>query len=327
MPRTVVVTGASAGVGRATAHELARSEGARVALLARGRVGLENAAREVRELGGTALPIVCDVSDAEAVEAAAAQAEAELGPIDVWINNAMVSSLSPFSEMEVDEFQRITDVTYHGFVHGTRAALKRFVPRGAGVVVQVGSSLAYRGIPLQSAYCGAKHAIQGFTEAVRCELLHEGSKVHLTMVQLPAINTPQFGMVRNRLPKHPMPVPPIYEPEVAARAIVWASLHRRREVWLGASTPATILGNAIAPTAMDHMLATTGWDSQMSEYEPETKPDYLFEPRDEDPGVRGRFSDEAKTSSRQWALTTVVPDWAAGLVSAAIGRAMGKLQQ
>ena len=326
MPKVVVITGSSAGVGRAAAHAYG-ARGDAVALLARSEESLAAAAREVRERGGRALEVPCDVSDAAAVEAAAASVEADLGPIDVWVNNAMVTSLSRFEEMEPEEFQRVTDVTYHGVVHGTRAALRRMRPRDRGVVVQIGSSLAYRGIPLQSAYCGAKHAIQGFTEAVRCELLHDGSKIHLTMVQLPALNTPQFTMARNRLPRHPMPVPPIYQPEVAADAIVWASEHRRREVWVGASTPPVIIGNALVPTAADHFLARTGFDSQQSDMPPAEGPDYLFTPRPGDHGTHGRFGDLAKDSSRQLALTKAVPDWAAGMLSAAAGSAFGLLQK
>ncbi len=325
MPKVVVITGASAGVGRATAHAYG-ARGDAVALLARSEESLEAAAQEVRDRGGRALPIVCDVSDATAVEAAGAQVEAELGPIDVWVNNAMVTSLSRFEEMEPEEFRRVTDVTYHGVVHGTLTALRRMRPRDRGVIVQIGSSLAYRGIPLQSAYCGSKHAIQGFTESVRCELLHDGSKIHLTMVQLPALNTPQFTMARNRLPRHPMPVPPIYQPEVAADAIVWASEHRRREVWVGASTPPVIIGNALVPTAADHFLARTGFDSQQSDMPPAEGPDYLFAPRPGDHGTYGRFGDLAKDSSRQLKLTKAVPDWAAGMLSAAAGSAFGMLQ-
>jgi NAD(P)-dependent dehydrogenase (short-subunit alcohol dehydrogenase family) len=326
MPKVVVITGASAGVGRATAHAYA-ARGDSVALLARSEESLAAAAREVRERGGRPLEIPCDVSDAAAVEGAAARAEAELGPIDVWVNNAMVTSLSRFEDMDPEEFRRVTDVTYHGVVHGTLTALRRMRPRDRGVVVQIGSSLAYRGIPLQSAYCGAKHAIQGFTESVRCELLHDGSKIHLTMVQLPALNTPQFTMARNRLPRHPMPVPPIYQPEVAADAIVWASEHRRREVWVGASTPPVIIGNALVPTAADHFLARTGFDSQQSEMPPAEGPDYLFAPRPGDHGTHGRFGDLAKDSSRQLRLTKAVPDWAAGMLSAAAGSAFGLLQK
>lgn len=326
MPKTVVITGASAGLGRAAAHAFAR-RGDRVALLARGERGLQGAAEEVRAHGGEALVVPCDVADAAAVEAAAAQVESELGPIDVWVNNAMVGSLSRFLDMEADEFRRITEVTYLGVVNGSRAALKRMVPRDAGVLVQVGSSLAYRGIPLQSAYCASKHAIQGFSESVRCELLHDGSRVRVTMVQMPALNTPQFSQVRTRMAKHPMPVPPIYEPEVGADAIVWASEHRRREVWVGASTPAVIMGNALVPTAADHFLAATAFEGQQAELEPDGGPDYLFAPREQDMGTRGPFSDQAKTSSRQLALTKVVPDWAAGRLSAAAGHVAGQLQK
>ena len=326
MPKTVVVTGSSAGLGRATAHAFA-GRGDRVALLARGEQGLAGAAAEVEAAGGVALPLVCDVADAAAVEEAASRVERELGPIDVWVNNAMVGALSPFLEMEDEEFARITEVTYLGVVHGTRAALRRMVPRGAGVVVQVGSSLAYRGIPLQSAYCGAKHAIQGFTESVRCELIHDRSKVHLTMVQMPALNTPQFSQARNRLPKHPMPVPPIYEPEVGAEGIVWASEHRRREVWVGASTPVVLMGNALFPSAADHFLGVTGYADQQSELPPDDGPDYLFAPRPQDMGTRGRFSGLAHASSRQLQLTKLAPDWAAGRLSVAVGEALGRVMR
>ena len=325
-PQTVVVTGASSGVGRATAHAFG-ARGARVALLARSEESLGAAAAEVRGKGGTALVVPCDVGDAAAVEAAAARVEAELGPIDVWVNNAMVGALAPFQETDPAAFDRITQTTYLGVVNGTRSALARMVPRDRGVVVQIGSSLAYRGIPLQAAYCGAKHAIQGFTESVRCELLHDGSKVHLTMVQLPALNTPQFSMVRNAMPKHPMPVPPIYEPEVAADGIVWASQHRRREVWVGKSTPLVIVGNTLAPTAGDHFLAVTGYSDQQADMDPDPRPDYIFETQPGDHGTRGRFSDQAKTSSRQLALTKVVPDWAAGMLSAAAGQLAGRLMK
>ncbi len=327
MPSTVVITGASAGLGRATAHAFA-ARGDRVALLARSEESLEAAAAECRTHGaGAALPIVCDVTDMAAVEAAAVRVEAELGPIDVWVNNAMVTSVSRFTDTEDGELERITDVVYHGQVHGTRAALARMVPRDRGVIVQVGSSLAYRGIPLQAAYCGAKHATQGFTESVRAELLHDRSKVRLTMVQMPALNTPQFTMARNRMDKHPMPVPPIYEPEVGADAIVWASEHDRREIWVGASTPVVIVGNGLMPSAGDHFLAETGFDGQQSEMEPAGGPDYLFEPRPGDHGTRGRFSDQARTSSRQFAFTKRMPDWAAGKLSAGIGTIAGRLQK
>src|ERR671937_2631927 len=245
-PEVVVITGASAGVGRATAREFAR-RGARVGLIARGRDGLEGARREVERLGGRALVLPLDVADHEAVERAAEAVETELGPIDVWVNNAMLSVFSPVKEMRPEEYRRVTDVTYLGYVYGTLAALRRMLPRDRGVIIQVGSALAYRGIPLQSAYCGAKHAIQGFMDSLRCELLHDGSNVKITMVQLPALNTPQFAWVKSRLPRRPQPVPPIYQPEVAASAIVRAAEHADREVWVGGSTAVAIAGNRIAP--------------------------------------------------------------------------------
>src|SRR5918912_496967 len=231
-PEVVVVTGASAGVGRATAVAFAK-RGARVGLLARGRDGLEGARTEVESAGGKALIIPADVSDADAVEEAAQRVEEDLGPIDVWVNNAMTSVFSPVKEMTPEEFRRVTEVTYLGYVYGTMAALKRMLPRNRGTIVQVGSALAYRGIPLQSAYCGAKHAIQGFMDSLRCELLHDGSRVRVAMVQMPALNTPQFGWVKSRLPHKAQPVPPIYQPEVAAEAIHWAAHHERREIWVG----------------------------------------------------------------------------------------------
>src|SRR5215831_11203639 len=227
----VMVTGASAGVGRATAIAFAR-EKATVGLIARGRAGLEAASLDVENAGGRALPLQVDVADADAVETAATALERMHGPIDVWVNNAMVSVLSPVKEMPASDYKRVTDVTYLGVVHGTLAALRRMLPRNGGAIVQVGSALAYRGMPLQSAYCAAKHAIQGFCDSLRAELLHDGSAVRLTMVQLPAINTPQFDWVKSRLPRRAQPVPPIFSPEIAADAIVWASRHNRREVYV-----------------------------------------------------------------------------------------------
>src|SRR5256714_2044050 len=235
MKRIVVITGASAGVGRATVRAFAR-QGADIGLLARGHDGLEGARRDVEAEGGRALTLTADVADAEQVEAAAERVERELGPIDVWVNNAMVSVFSPVKALKADEVKRVTEVTYLGVVYGTLAALRRMLPRDRGTIVQVGSALAYRGIPLQAAYCGAKHAIQGFTESLRCELLHDKSSVRVTMVQLPAMNTPQFDWVKSRLPREPQPVPQIYEPEIAAEAIVWAASHRRRELSVGITT-------------------------------------------------------------------------------------------
>src|ERR1044072_2691490 len=244
-PEVVIITGASAGVGRATARAFAR-EGAYIGLLARGRDGLEGARRDVEELGGRALALPTDVSDAEAVERAAEAVEQGFGPIDVWVNNAMVSVFSPVKEMRPEEYRRVTEVTYLGYVYGTLAALKRMLPRDRGVILQVGSALAYRGIPLQSAYCASKHAIQGFVDSLRSELIHDGSRVRVTMVQLPAMNTPQFEGVRSRLPRKPQPVPPIYQPEIGAEAILFAARNDRRAVYGGYPTGAGRVGNNTA---------------------------------------------------------------------------------
>jgi len=299
-----VITGGSAGVGRATAREFA-GRGASVALLARGEDGLEGARADVERLGARALALSLDVSDGEAVERAAATVEDELGPIDVWVNNAFVGMLAPFVEVTPEEFRRVTDVTYLGYVHGTRAALARMRTRDRGTIVQVGSALAYRGIPLQSAYCGAKHAIKGFTESVRTELLHEGSRVHVTTVELPALNTPQFDWARTTLPNRPQPVPPIFQPEVAARAIVWAAEHRRRELLVGLPTVLTVWGNKLAPGLGDRYLARTGYDSQQTEepVEPDRR-NNLFEPVAGDHGAHGRFDDRSQGRSAQFWLTT-----------------------
>ena len=301
--RVVVVTGASSGVGRACAREFAR-RGASLGLLARGGDGLEAARREVDRLGGRALVLPLDVADAEAVDAAAAAVEAELGPIDVWVNNAMLSVFSPVSELRADEVRRVTEVTYLGTVHGTLAALRRMRPRDRGVVVQVGSALAHRAIPLQAAYCASKHAVEGFSESLRCELLHEGSGVRVTMVQLPALNTPHFEVVRTRLPRHPKPVPPIFRPEVAARAVADAAEHPRRELWVGGPTVKALLGNRLAPGLLDRYLARTGYDSQQTAepIEPD-RPDNLDEPLPGDRGAHGPFDAEARPRSLQLAAS------------------------
>lgn len=292
--RVVVVTGASAGVGRAVAREFARA-GCDVALLARGHDGLEGAQREVEAMGRRAIAIPTDVADADQVEAAAERVEHELGPIDVWVNNAMVTVFSPFVDVAPDEYRRVTDVTYLGTVNGTRAALERMRARNRGVIVQVGSALSYRAIPLQAPYCGAKFAIRGFTDALRCELLHERSRVHLTMVQLCAFNTPQFDWGRAHLERQPQPVPPIFQPEMAARAIVWAANHRRRELWVGASTVRTILGQRIFPGLLDRLAAWIGYSGQMSDEPlPPARRDNLFEPVPGDHGAHGRFDDRAR---------------------------------
>jgi NAD(P)-dependent dehydrogenase (short-subunit alcohol dehydrogenase family) len=295
----VVITGASAGVGRATARKFAR-QGARIALLARGIDGLEAAQREVEELGGTAIVIPVDVASAEQVEAAAARIEIDLGKIDIWINNAMTSVFSPIKEMMPEEFRRVTEVTYLGCVYGTLAALKRMLPRDQGVIVQVGSALAYRGIPLQAAYCSAKHAIQGFCDSLWCELLHDQSCVRLTMVQLPAVNTPQFGWVKSRLPRKAQPVPPIFQPEVAAEAIYFAAHNPRREFYVGLPSVKAIVANKIAPGLLDHFLARTGYDSQQYDGEEDpNRPDNLWHPVPGDHGAHGAFDARARNWSPQ----------------------------
>jgi short-subunit dehydrogenase len=293
--KVAVVTGASAGIGRAVARELAR-KGYDVGLLARGSDGLEAAAAEARRAGRRAVTVVTDVADAAAVDRAATRIEMELGPIDVWVNNAMVSQLARFTETTPEEFRRINEVCYLGTVHGTMSALRRMRARNRGTIVQVGSALAYRGIPLQAAYCGAKHAIQGFTESVRTELIHDGVDVHLTMVQLPAHNTPQFDQVRNKMAGKPMPVPPIFQPELAARGIVWAGEHRRRELALTLNAAVVILGNRVLPGLGDRYLARTGFeDQQRDERDPGGRPDYLEEPLAGDQGAHGPFGAQAKT--------------------------------
>ncbi len=303
-PQVVVVTGASAGLGRAIVREFA-NQGANLGLLSRDRERLEAARGEVEAAGGRALVIPTDVADHAAVEAAAEAVERELGPIDVWVNNAMTSVFSPFWEVTPEEFRRVTDVTYLGVVHGTYSALRRMRPRGRGVIVQVGSALAYRGIPLQSAYCGAKHAIQGFTESVRCELLHEHSPVRITMVQMPALNTPQFRWVKSRLPRKAQPVPPIYQPEVGARAVAWAAAHDERELNVGVSTSIVVFGNKWAPGFGDHYLAETGFDSQMTrEPEDPNRADNLWQSVPGDVAAHGVFDQRAKDSSMQLRLVT-----------------------
>lgn len=315
----VVITGASAGVGRATAHAFAK-RGAKVGLIARGTGGLDAACKEVESLGGHAFAIPADVADAKQVENAAAQLEAKFGPIDIWVNDAMTTVFSPFREITAEEFKRATEVTYLGTVYGTMSALRRMIPRNRGVIVQVGSALAYRAIPLQAPYCGAKHAIRGFTDSVRSELIHDGSNIHITMVQLPALNTPQFNWCRTRLPRHPQPVPPIFQPEVAAEAIVWAALHRRREVNVGASTDKAIWANKIAPGTLDWYLARNGYDAQQtSDPVDPNRPDNLFEPLPGDPGTHGIFDAEASGRSVQ-AWKTMHRGWvgmATGLLASA----------
>jgi NAD(P)-dependent dehydrogenase (short-subunit alcohol dehydrogenase family) len=303
-PEVVVVTGASGGVGRAVAHAFAK-RGAYVGLLARGERGLAGAREEVMSLGGKALLLPTDVADHAQVEAAAEAVEGEFGPIDVWVNDAMATVFAPFLEVEPEEFKRATEVTYLGAVYGTMSALKRMVPRDRGTIVQVGSALAYRAIPLQSAYCGAKFAMRGFTDSVRTELMHDGSNVWITMVQLPAVNTPQFNWCRTRLPDHPQPVPPIYQPEVAAEAVYWAAHHHRREIDVGFSTVKAIFGNKLAPGFADRYLARTGYKSQQIQGMPVSgRPDNLYEPVPDKAATHGMFDSRARARSHQlWANT------------------------
>ncbi len=308
MTATVAVTGASAGIGRAAARMFGE-RGDRVGLIARGQAGLAGAAQDVQRAGGSAMPISADVADFAQVDAAAQQIEDALGPIDIWVNVAFTSVFAPFAEITPEEFRRVTEVAYLGFVHGTMAALARMRPRDRGVIVQVGSALGERSIPLQSAYCGAKHAINGFTSSLRCELLHEKSGVHLTVVQMPAVNTPQFSWVRSKLPRHPQPVPPIYQPEVAARGVVYAADHpRRRQYFVGATTAATVLANRVAPALLDRYLARTGYDSQQTgRPENPRQPQNLWQPADsapgEDYGAHGEFDSRSHSRSAQLFLS------------------------
>ena len=304
MSGIAVITGASAGIGRATAVAFAR-RGWKVALLARGEAGLEGARADVVRAGGEALVVETDVADHAQVDSAAERVEREWGPVDVWVNNAMATIFSPFLEVSPDEFERATAVTYLGAVWGTRAALTRMRPRNRGVIVQVGSALSYRSIPLQSPYCGAKSALRGFTDSLRSELLHDRSGVHLTMVHLSAFNTPQFDWGRSRMPRAPRPMGKVFQPEVAAEAIYWAAHHRRRELWVGWPAAQAIAGTRVVPGALDRLLAARGYDGQQSDDPlPATRPDNLFAPVARDHGAHGRFDAEAKSASAQLWLTT-----------------------
>jgi NADP-dependent 3-hydroxy acid dehydrogenase YdfG len=323
--KVVAVTGASAGIGRATVREFA-AQGADVGLIARGEERLSAAAREVEQAGRQACVAPADVADAQAVEAAAAMIEQELGPIDVWVNVAMAAVLAELWDCTSEEFLRVTQVTYLGSVHGMQAALKRFRPRDRGVIVQVGSALSRRGIPLQSTYCGSKHAVKGVLDSLRAELLHEGSNVRVAHVQLPGVNTPQFDWVRTRLHRHPQPVPPVYQPEVAARAIVFAAQHPRRELWVGLPTVYTILGERVVSGVMDRYLAKTNVGAQEAKQpiDPAERPDNLFAPPPGDPGAHGAFDDKAKPRSRQLWLTMHRGPLVAAAIAAAGALALRK---
>ena len=326
----VVITGASAGIGRAAVRKFA-SGGYDVGLIARGRAGLEAAADEVRALGGHPVAVPCDVSDAEAVEAAAERIESELRPIDVWVNNAMASVFSSVKEMSASDFERVTKVTYLGYVHGTLAALRRMLPRDRGTIIQIGSALAYRSIPLQSAYCAAKHAIVGFTDSLRSELIHDRSHVRITAVHMPAVNTPQFGWVKSRLPHKGQPVPPIFQPEVAAEAIYWSAHHRRRELWVSGSTYKAIIGQMIAPWYADRALAKQGYGGQQTDEPRDTDRDHnLFAPLDDSPGsdrgAHGDFDESASSQSLGLELATRSRWLAAGVVGIGVGAGLAMLQ-
>jgi short-subunit dehydrogenase len=323
----VIITGASAGIGRATAHRFAR-QGARIGLIARNANALHDVRREVEELGGHAVVAAADVADAEAVFAAAQRLEGELGPIDVWVNDAMVTVFSPFAEMTPEEYRRVTDVTYLGFVHGTMAALRLMRPRNRGTIVQVGSALAYRGIPLQSAYCGAKHAIRGFTDSLRTELIHDNSHIHVTMVHLPAVNTPQFDWARTHMASKPRPVAPVFQPEVAADAIYRAAHERKREYWLGLSTAEAIFANMFGPGFLDRYLARTVYEGQSTGVPVSSaRRDNLEQPVPSLHRTRGSFGADAATSAVDLPGPATRLAFAgaalvcAGLIGLAVGRA------
>ncbi|MEV6753010.1 SDR family oxidoreductase [Streptomyces sp. NPDC051214] len=333
MTKTVVITGASAGIGRATARAFG-ARGDDVVLIARGRAGLDAAAREVEEAGGRALVVPTDVADHRAVEAAADAAMQAFGRIDVWVNAGFTSVFAPFTDITAEEYERVTQVTYLGFVNGTRAALAHMTPRDTGTIVQVGSALGARSIPLQSAYCGAKHAINGFTSSLRTELMHQGSGIRITVVQMPAVNTPQFSWVLSRLPRRPQPVPPIYQPEIAAAAVVQAADHPgRKQYFVGASTAATLVANKFAPGLLDRYLARTGFDAQQTdEAEEPGRGDNLWHPMDDDTdhGAHGSFDQESHRrdpqlwASRHPALAAVAAAGAAGGAMALGVRRRGK---
>lgn len=324
-PEVVLITGASGGVGRATAQAFGR-RGAHVCLVARGEAGLQGAKADVERLGGKAMIVIGDAADPQTHERAAQQAEETFGPIDIWVNVAFTTVFSPFVDITPDEYKRVTEVTYLGYVYGAQAALRRMIPRDRGKIVQVGSALAYRGIPLQTAYCGAKHAIQGFTEALRAELIHNKSHVALTMVQLPAVNTPQFTWGRNKMPRKAQPVPPIYQPELIAEAIYWAAHHRKRQLYIGGSTAIVIIANKFFAGFGDWYLGKTGYDSQMRpELRDPNQPNNLFEPVDTttDYGAHGAF--DSRSTSRSYEIWAAEHKGAIAGAVAGVGVAAGLL--
>ncbi len=330
MARLVAITGASGGIGRACVREFAR-RGDRLALLARGEAGLAGASADAAELGADVMTLAVDMAEPDAVAAAVERIETEMGPIDVWVNVAFTSVFSRFEDVTPAEYKRATEVSYLGYVYATMAVLPRMRSRDSGTIVHCGSALAYRGIPLQTAYCGAKHAIQGFHEALRCELLHERSNVHVTMVQMPALNTPQFSWVLSKLPNHAQPVPPIYQPEVAARALAFAADHpKRREYWVGASTVGTLMANAVVPGLLDRYLGRTGFSSQQTgDLRADDQPANLWEPADgpggRDFGARGAFDARAHAASPQQWVAHRYPQLAVAAAGAAGAAAVGAL--
>ncbi len=326
--QTVVVTGASAGIGRAAAREFGAA-GARVGLIARGRAGLQAAADDVENAGGEAMVAQADVADYGALEAAADAIEERFGPIDVWVNCAFSTIFAPVDKISPDEFKRATEVTYLGFVYGTMVALKRMKRRNRGTIVQVGSALGMRSIPLQAAYCGGKHAINGFTESLRTELLHEHSDVHVTVVQMPGVNTPQFSWVRSTLPRHPQPVAPVYQPEISARAVVYAANHpKHKQYWVGASTVLTLLGQRAAPALLDRYLARTGFSSQQTDERIDGRQGNLFDPLDDEPGTargaHGVFDGRAHAHSPAWWLRSHARSLATAGIVGSVGIAAGR---
>jgi NAD(P)-dependent dehydrogenase (short-subunit alcohol dehydrogenase family) len=314
----VVITGATSGIGRAIARRFAE-DGSRIGLIARGRDGLDGARKDIEAAGGEAIVFPTDLAEWDAVDSAATAVEEAFGPIDVWVNNAMATVFAPFKEVDPDEFKRATEVTYFGTVWGTKAALDRMLPRDRGTIVLVGSALAYRGIPLQAAYCGAKHGVKGFFESVRTELRADDSKVHLSMVQLPGVNTPQFEHGRSKMPKVPQPMPPYYQPEVAADAVHWAAHHRRRELYVGGPTVKTIIGNKVAPWLVERLLARVGINGQQSDRPADPRRlDNLFSPVPGDPGAHGPYDAKARTTSIQTQLAMHRGVVAAGVAAVAV---------